>query len=701
MNNTFNGRLRPKRDQPVNWSELTDLSNEKLAFIYQRLSTHEQMRKSIYSIKAQDALYELAREDGYPDDQIYIERRDLGISGTKGREERQGLAYLIKLVEDGLVEAVYVAHISRLYRDQTLINAFALGELFKEHNVIIVTPQMRLNLRDKMHMRLYRMEVERAADELELMANRLYGARIIKAKAGYYTGESIPAGYVLNQHKDLNDNDCASAPYGYRIHDPHAEVVRVIFNQLAIPGTTPTRVARYCKSKGIAFEAFPSDLDIEANRKAFLKTKRNPDGSWPVTVSRTRSIATNPAYIGWKLWGGEVVSKNAFPPIIDENIFWTVQERFKKHPSPKKDLDPLPLAGLLHCGNHDIPRPMHYNNRSEEGTQSSKYSCSNSAMKLTCAIVADHILDSPISEAVISQIALPGLVEQILSKLTSDYEQAKEQVASYSREMKRLRSEVENLQDNLTNGMAKGILSDESVKAIDIQIQNRLARIQELADLNKQPIGAAIGESIPGQADVELVQSFLENLGENWINQPNGLKNAFLRLLLDKIIIWPHPTTIRAKLFWRVGLEQELLIHRPPVKYKPWHEAEVEILRQHYATASKGVLLALLPNRTWISIRSKVVRLGLVRNDEVKRTGQGKSYSDEEDRLIRRFYAGEISRDEITAMTGRKLHNLRRRARQLGLKYYPPKATWEWLKEECKTESEGPSPPRYRPRSAR
>lgn len=112
MNDTFNGRLRPKEDQQVSWTELTDLANEKLAFIYQRLSTHEQIRKSVYSIKAQDALYDLAQEDGYPENQIYTERRDLGISGTKGREEREGLAHLIKLVEDGLVEAVYVVHIS-------------------------------------------------------------------------------------------------------------------------------------------------------------------------------------------------------------------------------------------------------------------------------------------------------------------------------------------------------------------------------------------------------------------------------------------------------------------------------------------------------------------------------------------------------------------------------------------------------------
>lgn len=114
---------------------------------------------------------------------------------------------------------------------------------------------------------------------------------------------------------------------------------------------------------------------------------------------------------------------------------------------------------------------MSYTNRSVKDTHSSKYSCCDDAMKLTCAIVSDHVIDGPISEAVICQIALPSLVEQILSKLTNEYEQAKEQSASYRREMKRLTTEIENLQDNLTNSMTKGILADGSIKAIDEQIK--------------------------------------------------------------------------------------------------------------------------------------------------------------------------------------------------------------------------------------
>jgi DNA invertase Pin-like site-specific DNA recombinase len=135
---------------------LVRLPLERNAFIYQRLSTHEQRKKSLWSLEMQDALVDQARADGYPDAQIMVEKRDLGISGTKGKEDRPGLAELIRQIEAGTVEAVYVMHISRISRDQTLMDGLEFGELCRQHGVLIVMPTMRLNLRDSMHLRLYR-----------------------------------------------------------------------------------------------------------------------------------------------------------------------------------------------------------------------------------------------------------------------------------------------------------------------------------------------------------------------------------------------------------------------------------------------------------------------------------------------------------------------------------------------------------------
>ena len=138
----------------------TSLPCKKLAIIYKRLSTHEQVQDHVFSLKMQDALADMAKRDGYPEDLIHVEDRDLGLSGTLGSDQREGLAYVIELIEQDRAESVYVVHASRLYRDQTLIDGFAFGELCKKHGVVIVTPSMRLNLRNDMHIRVLRKELD-------------------------------------------------------------------------------------------------------------------------------------------------------------------------------------------------------------------------------------------------------------------------------------------------------------------------------------------------------------------------------------------------------------------------------------------------------------------------------------------------------------------------------------------------------------
>lgn len=673
------GRLRTKEPE-LDYATMVDLANEGLAFVYQRLSKQEQVKKHIWSVEGQNALEDLARQDGYPDALIYVEKRDLGISGTLGREDREGLAYLIELVEAGKVEAVYVVHISRLWRDQTLINGFALGELFKEHGVIIVTPQMRLNLRDKMHMRIYRMEVERAADELELMSIRMLGARNLKARSGRYAGETIPPGYVVDTRKTLGDGHLNPNYQGYLEHKPHLDVVRVILNRLAIPGETYTTVARYCDRHGIVFSPFPPELDTKVNRKTFSRSKRDPGGNFPVTVFRVRSIAHNPAYIGLKVWGGEVVGKDVYPPAVEKHLFWTIQERFDKGNGsrPKKDKDPLPLAGLLYCGRHDTPRGMSYHNR--EPADQSLYQCFDHDLFRSCTLITCSILDGPIGEAIASQLeGMSELAEEVLNGLTDEYQQAKEEAASYRREMRRLEEEVDNLRGNL----ASGILGADTVSWIDQQVTERLARIRELADLESRPIGRAVGRPIPGKDDIELVRATLENLGKRWPRYPNGLKNAFLRLLLDRVVIWSEPKTVKVRLVWRIGLEQELLVRRRHTgKHRSWDDTDVGILQEHFEKTAKGELMEMLPGRTWRAILNKGHKLGLSRAHHTgSRQGETRpKYTPEEDELIRRYYAGEINLDAVRSATGRTLDGIQSRAKSLGLGQRG--VTWVYLSEK-------------------
>jgi DNA invertase Pin-like site-specific DNA recombinase len=158
-NPSFGRRIRPKKEE-LQFSERAHLKLELKAVVYKRLSKHEQVRTSRFSLERQHRLEQIAICDGYkpalsaeeikelkarPDypgyytngDIIVIEA-DLGISGTRGQEERPGLALLIQLIETGQVESIYCVDITRLFRDSDLIKAPAFALLCKEHGVIII-----------------------------------------------------------------------------------------------------------------------------------------------------------------------------------------------------------------------------------------------------------------------------------------------------------------------------------------------------------------------------------------------------------------------------------------------------------------------------------------------------------------------------------------------------------------------------------
>jgi hypothetical protein len=684
---TFGGRVRPKEAAATSWANLVELANEGLAFVYQRLSTHEQVRRSIYSIKAQDALVDLAKEDGYVDGRIHVEKRDLGISGTKGREEREGLAHLIDCIEQGLVESIYVVHISRLFRDQTLIDALAFGELCKAHNVIIVTPQMRLNLRDKMHMRLYRMEVERAADELELMQSRLGSARNLKGRQGYYSGQNLPTGYVLDMRQKIKVDGRMVDNENYQrmqLYEPHAKVVRYIF-RLARTGMTPTQVARRCKKEGVAFPPFPPELRIGANSKNFLRLRQNRDGSWPVTCSRARSILENPAYIGWRIWEGEVVTTEGHPPIVDEETFWAVQEQFGKcDKRPKEERPPLPLAGVLYCGNHDAPRRMIYGH--DKRSSPGGYHCRSVYPGGFCCRITARLLDTAICDAVISQCAYPGLADQVLAQLTDEHQRAQERAASYRRELKRLEQEIENLEYNFTLR-----LSPERAAWIEREIQERMDRIAELASSQNRPVRQVVGARVTDE-DVRLVRRFLADLKTGWAAQPDDLKNAFLRLVLQRVVIYPGERAIRTEVFWRTGLKQEMLIHRR-VRKRGWTEAEDTLLREHFETSSIPELMDMLPGRTWNSIYQHAHgKMGLTRSEMKGGAGRRKEkvqhWTKEEDAILRQYYDDEITWAELTSRVNRPPKAFRARAHKLGLGR-KPRVQWEWLDKGMMGTKEG------------
>ena len=647
-----------------------------MAFVYQRLSTTEQKKNSRYSLERQEDLAQQAREDGYAENLIYVERRDLGISGTLGQEDREGLAYLIHLIERDRVESVYIIEISRISRDQTLINGLQFGELCKRHNVFIITPTMRLNLNEDMHMRMYRYEIDRAAEELKSIRFRLQGARNMKARHGYFVGPPLPVGYVIDTTQFLPSGEHNPNYLKFTPYEPHAEIVRQLFTQLAVPGATLKSVTLWGRKNGIVFSPLPADLlAVKGNASGFAHTKCDAEGNYPITTSRLHSMACNPAYIGWFIWSGEIISKSNHPPIVEEEIFWAVQRKFaRKSGQRQTGNEPLILAGLLYCIRHVPSRRMIGNNNVKVGTK--RYHCRNENEPQSCTNMYAHILDTPISELVISQCSFSEYTAQVLRNLTDQHHAELERAAANKREFQRITQEIENLKTNLARTRTPQQV-DMLLQMIDDKVQEK----KQLSLPENQPLGRVLSVT-----EVQTVSEFLQDLNSRWAKMTDQLKNMFLSLLLERIEIAPDANIIFARVIWRTGFHQDILIKRAHTGNRPgWTVDEDEILIDGYACLSQEELCAALPNRPWGAIKQRALTLGLQRplNVRKRKNRNLTPFTAQEDEILRTYYAHQISLTEcLMQLDNRTSDAVEWRARQLNLRKHKRKLQWHLLNDE-------------------
>ena len=74
---------------------------------------------------------------------------------------------------------------------------------------------------------------------------------------------------------------------------------------------------------------FPPELDYMNTRSGLQFCKKNEHG-YMITPRLVRNTVTNPTMIGGWIWGGELIRWNNHPAIVDEDLFWSVQEKMRR-----------------------------------------------------------------------------------------------------------------------------------------------------------------------------------------------------------------------------------------------------------------------------------------------------------------------------------------------------------------------------------
>ncbi len=659
-----NGHLREK--QRPSLGPVTTLRHERTAFIYQRQSSYEQKMKHIWSQVQQDQLAILAREDGYSDELIWVEKRDLGISGSKTDEQREGLAYLITLVKKGEVESVWIIECSRLYRDMDYINADKLLLLLREHRVIVVTPQRRFDLNNYSDWEAIHQEMIVAVRDSHTRTQKLGGGLTAKALCGFYAGSPVIPSYIVDRDKHTPTYD------KYVVYPPHKEIVTEIFKELIAQGGSELKTVRMLKAQGLEFPFFPPEYQYMETRTSLERCPQSTTG-YIITPGLIRSLIPNPRLLGWWIWNGQVTSYRNHEPVVVEELFIAANEALaRQHKARGRGFSskPLPFTGLLRCGNHDSERRTSGHGAEGRYTEDRDY---QRGMADICFDISNRFIDEPLLDCVLSRCSFDTYADGVLAELETEHGLAKESLRKAKQDREQLLMKIQTLEQNLDQALAQ--TTDQSrIERIERLIWEHKAKLNQLESSQKET-----RPSILTGEDIARVRAFLANLREGWYHQTPELQNEFLKIILGKVVLHQEGDLIKATIHWRTGLRHEVMIRRPPAKSRRenrWLQTEDNLLRMLYPSASQDILLAALPNRSWSSITCRATRLALKRERSYHPPKVWRQWTTEEDRQLQELYETEIALEEIAAKLDRTPDAIEVRASQRKL-IRPRDARWK------------------------
>ncbi|GIF76884.1 recombinase family protein [Asanoa siamensis] len=251
---------------------------------------------------------------------------------------------------------------------------------------------------------------------------------------------------LLRQEPDT-ELRTATAVDGTVIEYSHAGVVRDNFKRVAA-GVPLITIERDLNARGI-----PS-----------------PEGkTWRRGIIRKQVM--NPAYIGKRVFRGEVIGDGAWPALLDgEGVYWACVQLLSdpSRTTTRAGRAVHLLSYIAACGVCGGPLSSNHVNR--HGWEGQVYSC----LKRRCAAVKAEFLDEYVQRTVVAWLSLPETSE-MLSALSGGDEQA----AQARAEAVRLRVELEEWRKLGEQGEVSAVAYARAEKGLTAQIAEHEQRAQQ------------------------------------------------------------------------------------------------------------------------------------------------------------------------------------------------------------------------------
>jgi len=527
---------------------------QKLAVVYVRQSTFEQVRQNTGSTAMQLDLAELPRRWGWPESRIRVIDEDLGQSGTsvEGRDGFQDLIHLIKTEQVGIV---FVRDSSRLSRDNAdsalFLRAARRARILiyfngTVHDAATENPSEIFGLH--LHGLLAQWEND----------NRVYQfrmARAAKARQGVAVSRP-PIGYTKSTH-------------GRWIKDPDTrvqDVIRLVFELSTKTGSLQA-VVKSMEGRGVLFPV----------RKRGALT-------WePASRARIYSVLTNPRYTGRYVYqqnkiipgfdgearrvkprpeSEQIVVENHHAPYLPYDEWRAINEALASRDPAERPIvgrGPALLQGLLECGHCSRWMKTTYSGPKGKPRVPS-YLCRpldkwrKAAHTVTCSA---RLLDQAIVRVVLAALK-PAEIDAALALIEDA--RAEEQAVDRHRDL-----QLEQVEREVTK--AHQLYQTAHNRLVRADLEQRYADALERRDKLKERLAGVVSTPVTiTPADAGELRALTEHIEELWhaSTTTNDERKRVLRTVIPKIrVLDVSKERIQLEIEWIGGLRQPLEVLRP------------------------------------------------------------------------------------------------------------------------------------------
>lgn len=501
---------------------------DRLAIVYVRQSTLQQVERNQESTRLQYGLVERALQIGWVRDRILVIDDDLGRSGATAAG-RPGFQHLVAEVGLGHVGLVLGIEVSRLAR--SCCDWHQLLEICALRDTLIADAEGIYNPNGYNDRLLLGLKGTLSEAELHLLKARMLAGRQAKAQRGEVITH-LPRGYVRR-------------PSGEVAFDPDEQVqatIHLVFDLFARRGSV----------HGVLAHLAAHDLKLPCRGRTGA-TKGELEWRRP---SRTtlQDMLHNPAYAGAYVYGRHphragagvpehwtVLLKDRWPAYISWETYERNQEQVTANRTPAAGVargGPALLAGLVVCGRCGHRMATEYRDQG----RFQRYRCSQGAIRFggtACQSLGGRGLEALVGTLIL-QALQPAALEVSL-RLAEDLELEREQIhRQWRQRLERAGYDVERARRQY------GAVEPENrlvVRALEREWEAALAaEVRMRADydrfLARQPTPLA-------PAERDAIRRLAEDIPSIWECPTTTAadRQAVARLMLDKVVVSVSGTT--------------------------------------------------------------------------------------------------------------------------------------------------------------